>query len=193
LWRCPTGGHYELIYGALRERNVSLLSSRIAVSLAGSLDIHCEEHNLGWVVDAECGYACFPWKLGRIRRADVSFIAMDRLPPEQQRSQGYVTIPPDLAVEVVSPNDRVSELDEKVDEYQRAGVKLIWIIHPETRTVDVLRSDGSVSRLRAEDELSGEDVIPGFRCVVGALFPKPSEAEDQAAKNSGPLTPSQAS
>jgi hypothetical protein len=101
--------------------------------------------------------------------------------------------PPDLAVEVVSPNDRVSELDEKVDEYQRAGVKLILIIHPETRTVDVLRSDGSVSRLRAEDELSGEDVIPGFRCVVGALFPKPSEAEDQAAKNSGPLTPSQAS
>jgi Uma2 family endonuclease len=190
LLAMPDGGHYELIDGELRERNMSLLSSRIAVSLARRLDVHCDEHNLGWVVDAECGYACFPWKLGRIRRADVSFISMDRLPPEDQRSQGHVTIPPDLAVEVVSPNDRVWELDEKVDDYQRAGVRLIWIIHPETRAVDVMRIDGSVSRLRAQDELSGEDVIPGFRCLVAALFPKPPQPEAQAATNSGPVSPS---
>jgi Uma2 family endonuclease len=177
LLAMPDGGHYELVDGELRARNMSLLSSRVAVSLARRLDLHCEEHNLGWVVDAECGYACFPWKPGRIRRADVSFIKVDRLPSVEQRSQGYVTVPPDLAVEVVSPNDRVSDLDEKVDEYLRAGVKLIWIINPETQKVQVWRSDGSVIPLRAGDELSGENVIPGFRCTVEDLFPKPSHAE----------------
>ncbi len=176
LLAMPDGGHYELIDGELRERNMSLLSRRVAVSLARRLDVHCDEHNLGWVVDAECGYACFPWKPSRIRRADVSFIAVNRLPSEEQRSLGYVTIPPDLAVEVVSPNDLVSVLDEKVDEYLRAGVKLIWIIYPETLKVQVWRGDGSVMPLRAGDELSGEDVVPGFRCKVDDLFPKPSDA-----------------
>jgi Uma2 family endonuclease len=179
LLEMPDGGHYELIDGELKERNVSLLSSRVAVSLARRLDIHCETHNLGWVVDAECGYACFPWKPGRIRRADVSFIALDRLPSEEQRSHGYVTIPPDLAVEVVSPKDRVSELDVKVDEYLKAGVKLIWIIYPETMKVQVWRGDGSVIPLRAGDELSGEDVLPGFRCKVEDLFPKLTAAVAQ--------------
>ena len=177
LLAMPDGGHYELIDGELRERNMSLLSSRVAVSLARRLDLHCEQNNLGWVVDAECGYKCFPWKPSWIRRADVSFIGIDRLPSDEQRSQGYVTIPPDLAVEIVSPNDRVSELDEKIDEYLRAGVRLIWIINPETRKVQVSRHDGSVIPLRAEDELSGEDVLPGFRCKVDDLFPKPPQSE----------------
>jgi Uma2 family endonuclease len=177
LLAMPDGGHYELIDGEQRERNMRLLSGRVAVRLAQCLDVHCEEHNLGCVVDAECGYQCFPWQPSRVRRADVSFIGIDRLPSPDQRSRGYVTIPPDLAVEVVSPNDRVSALDENVDEYLRAGVRLVWIINPEILTVQVLRGDGSVNRLRAADELSGEDVIPGFRCKVDDLFPKASKAE----------------
>ena len=68
----PDGGHYELIDGELKERNISLLSSRVAVSLARRLDIHCEQNNLGWVVDGECGYKCFPWEPNRIRRADLT-------------------------------------------------------------------------------------------------------------------------
>jgi Uma2 family endonuclease len=184
LLAMPDGGHFELIDGELIERNMSLLSSRVAVSLARRLDVHCEALNLGWVMDAECGYACFPWKPRRIRRADVSFIAVDRLPPEEQRSQGYVTISPDLAVEVVSPDDRVSKLDEKVDEYLRAGVKLVWIINSETLKVQVWRSDGSVTSLRAGDELSGEDVLPGFRCMVEDLFPRAAHAESPYATKS---------
>jgi Uma2 family endonuclease len=188
LLAMPDGGHYELIDGELRERNMSLLSSRVAVSLARRLDVHCEQNNLGWVVDAECGYKCFPWKPGRVRRADVSFIGTDHLPSVEQRSQGYVTIPPDLAVEIVSPNDRVSELDEKIDEYLRAGVRLIWIINPETQKVQVWRRDGSVIPLRAEDELSGEDVVPDFRCKVGDLFPKQPHAEAHSPTKSDPVS-----
>ena len=187
LLAMPDGGHYELIDGELRGRNISLLSSRVAVSLARRLDVHCEAHNLGWVVDAECGYACFTWKPGRIRRADVSFIRVDRLPAEEQRAQGYVTIPPDLAVEVVSPNDLVGELDEKVEEYLRAGVQLVWVVRPTARAVQVFRSDRSESWLWAADELSGEDVLPGFRCKVGDLFPSSSEAAVQSPMKSDPV------
>jgi Uma2 family endonuclease len=182
LLAMPDGGHYELIDGELRERNMSLLSSRVAVSLARRLDVHCDQHNQGWVVDAECGYACFLWNPGRIRRADVSFIAASRLPSQEERAEGYVTIPPDLAVEVVSSNDYVYELENKVEEYIRAGVKLVWVVNPVTRIVDVLRADGSVSRLRAGDELSGEEILPGFRCRVDDLFPTSSDAGADAAE-----------
>jgi Uma2 family endonuclease len=74
-------------------------------------------------------------------------------------------------VEVTSPTDEVYDLEEKIEEYLRAGVRLIWVIHPEVRAIPVIRADGSGLRLRPGGELSGEDVIPGFRCPVDALFP----------------------
>jgi Uma2 family endonuclease len=192
LLAMPDGGHYELIDGELRERHVSFLSNVIAGEITGILRGHCRERNLGWIPSAEQGYRCFSWKPGRVRMADVSFIRKERVTDERW-AEGYCPIPPDLAVEVVSPNDLVDELDEKVEDYLRAGVKLIWVVHPALRAVQVFRSDKSASWLWAEDELSGEDVIPGFHCRVGDLFPMPPHAgkEDPAqpettAEVSGP-------
>ncbi len=90
---------------------------------------------------------------------------------KERLAEGFCSIAPDLAVEVVSPNDVIEELDEKVEEYLRTGVKLVWVVHPGVKAVQVFRADGSESWLRAPDELSGEDVIPGFRCRVEAFFP----------------------
>jgi Uma2 family endonuclease len=98
-------------------------------------------------------------------------------PPEAQWSEGYVTIPPDLAVEVASPSDEVYDLEQKVEEYLRAGVRLIWVIHPEVRAIQVTRADRSGHRLGPGDELSGEDVVPGFRCPVASLFPATQPAD----------------
>ncbi len=83
-------------------------------------------------------------------------------------------------MEVVSPTDLVSELDEKVEEYLRAGVKLVWVAHPAISKLEIRRGDGSGIWLRAEDVLTGEDVIPGFRCRVGDLFPIPPDGESLA-------------
>ena len=85
-------------------------------------------------------------------------------------SEGHIGIAPDLAVEVVSPNDLAYEIDKKVEEYDTASVKLIWVVNPETKTVRVHRADGTVTVLREKDELDGENVVPGFRCRVGDLF-----------------------
>ena len=81
----------------------------------------------------------------------------------------------------------LAELDEKLEDYQKAGVRLVWVIYPESRTVSVYRGDGSVSRLHQNEVLSGEDVIPGFRCEVGSLFPpvarpQADESVTEAAK-----------
>jgi Uma2 family endonuclease len=181
LLAMPDADHYELVDGVPVERTMSLLAGLVEAKLTQILGADCERTGVGRVVSPSCGYRCFPWKPRQVRRPDISFIARERLPAESQWSEGYVTIPPDLAVEVTSPSDGVYELEEKVEEYLRAGVRLIWVIHPEVRTIQVIRGDGSGYRLRAGDELTGEDVVPGFRCLVGSLFPASSQADASAA------------
>ena len=85
--------------------------------------------------------------------------------------QGHITIPPDLAVEVVSPNDLYCELERKVDEYLRAGVRMIWVLNPDFRTVRIFKDSIERStQIGPNDELAGDDVLPDFRCRVAELF-----------------------
>jgi len=104
-----------------------------------------------------------------VRRPDVSFIRLGRLPREEL-PKGHCTLAPDLPVKVVSPNELVYELDQKIGEYLEAGVRLVWVVHPDARTVEIHRPDSPGTILRENDELSGEDVLPGFRCAVRDLF-----------------------
>src|SRR5207247_1836738 len=97
LLAMPDGKHYELVDGVPVERATSLLASRVEVTLGRILDVHSDQNDLGWVVGPSCGYRCFPWKPRQVRRPDITFIARDRIPSETQWSEGYVTIPPDLA------------------------------------------------------------------------------------------------
>src|SRR4051794_28045676 len=82
------GGHYELIDGELRERNVSALSNLIASEIGGILRNYCHQNKLGWLFAADHGYRCFPWKPGQVRRADVSFIRRERYPWRQLSGDG---------------------------------------------------------------------------------------------------------
>ncbi len=181
LLAMPDGKHYELVNGVPLEKPTSLLCGRVETTLGCILDGCCAENDLGWVLGPSAGYRCFPWKPGNVRRPDVSFIARDRLPSPERWSEGYITIPSDLAVEITSPTDKVYSLEAKVEEYLRAGVRLIWVIHPEVRVIEIFRADGSSSRIRSGGELSGEDVVPGFRCPVDALFPAVQPADHPPA------------
>ena len=105
----------------------------------------------------------------RVRKPDVSFVRHDRLPGNLV-PKGWVKIPPDLAVEVISPNDRVFDLDGKLADYRDAHVPVVWVINPDRRTVTVYRIDNSIRLLFEDDELSGEDIIPGFRCRVREIL-----------------------
>src|SRR5262249_15262064 len=78
------GKHYELVDGVPVERTMSLLAGRVESKMIRILEGHCEGPDLGWVIGPSSGYRCFPWKPGKIRRPDVSFIARDRLPAPEQ-------------------------------------------------------------------------------------------------------------
>ena len=170
LLAMPDEKDYELVDGQLVERNMGFLSSWVAGELLFKIRSYCEVSRYGWVFPADNGYQCFPDAPNKVRKPDVSFVRRDRLPPHAW-TEGYLSIAPDLAVEVISPNDLAWEVDRKVAEYLGAGVPLVWVVHPEARAVRVHRASGQVSWLREEDELSGEDVIPGFLCRVTTIFP----------------------
>jgi Uma2 family endonuclease len=173
LLRMPDGKRYELVDGNLVEMNVSLWSSYVAGELYRRLGNHCRDHRLGWVLPEGTSYQCFPDTPNKVRRADTSFIGYERLTPEQAAEEGHVPIAPDLAAEVVSPNDRYYEVDTKVNEWLEAGVRLLWVVNPATRQVRVYRADGSEATVRENEELSGENVVTGFRCRAGDLFQPP--------------------
>ena len=169
------GQGFELVNGELREINVSKESSRVAGRICTRLDNFCEARDAGYVYPEGTSYRCFPDDPKGTRRADVSFIAVDRMPATTYEDDGHCTTAPDLVVEVVSPNDLSEEVEEKRDEWLAAGVKLVWVVSPATRSVRIHRADGSSALLRASDSLTAEDVLPGFTCPVSQLFRLPGE------------------
>jgi Uma2 family endonuclease len=166
LLSMPGGKNLELVDGDLVEKNVSALSSWVALRLGGLV----RAHGMEWVLGPDCGYQCFTDAPGKVRRPDLSFLRQDRLSWERFE-EGYIPVAPDLAVEVASRNDLLYEVEEKAAEYLGAGVKLVWIIRPRGRMVEVQRTDGSIHTLREHEDLSGEDVLHGFRCRIDELFP----------------------
>lgn len=85
----------------------------------------------------------------------------------------YGEVPPRLAVEVLSPNDRANQVNRKIADYLKSGVALVWLVDPDNRTVLVYRPSSGPALRREDEELLGEDVLPGFRCPVAELFYMP--------------------
>jgi Uma2 family endonuclease len=176
LIRMPDGERYELVDGQLVEHGMSVWSSYVAGKIYGRLDTFCQVKQFGWVLPEGTTYQCFPEEPSRVRRADVSFVRLERMSFEQATSEGHLRIAPDLGVEVLSPNDIAYDVDEKVQEYLRAGVRLIWVVNPVARTIQIHRPERQGIILHENDELDGEDVLPGFHCRVGDLFIPPAGA-----------------
>jgi Uma2 family endonuclease len=173
LLNLPDAVNYELVDGQLVERHMGSESSAIGAAIAAVLFTFVKQRRAGHVFNTECGYQCFRDTPNKVRKPDVSFIRSGRL-PDERIPQGHTKIAPDLAVEVISPGDLAYEVDEKVQEYLDAGVRLIWIVNPKTRSVRIHRPQnapqGAISALSEPDTISGEDVLPGFECKVREFF-----------------------
>jgi Uma2 family endonuclease len=104
-----------------------------------------------------------------VREPDVSYWSADRI-PLSEKPVGYPEVAPDLCVEVVSPSDRISELRKKAAEYLNCGVRMVWIADPEGQTVTIYRQPGEGRVLSDDAQITGEDVLPGFRCRIGEFF-----------------------
>lgn len=166
---------FELIDGEIVEKPpVGMRSSLVAIRLATLLNTFCDQQKLGWVFGADGGYRCFPGASRLVRKPDVSFVRKGRL-RDDHIPDGDLAIAPDLVVEVVSPNDLVYALERKVEEFLAAGTRLVWVINPRQRLVIAHRHDDTMSKVREGQELSGEDVVPGFSCQLSAFLLPPEQ------------------
>jgi Uma2 family endonuclease len=155
---------YEYVKGELVPMSPpSMIHGEISVNVIRYLDSHVYTHQLGRLYTAETTF-----DLGdRLVKPDVAFVSTDRLP--ENRRQGS-PVPPDLAVEIVSPTDRQYDVTEKAFAYLKAGTCLVWVIEPVAKTVMVYRSETDFTLLTYADTLTGEDVVEGFTCPVAQLF-----------------------
>jgi Uma2 family endonuclease len=170
LYRYPECDRSELVRGMLRvSEPPSGYHGQVATRLAARLDAYVEARRLGTVL-VEAGFI-----LARgpdtVRGPDVSFVSAERLDPERVPSE-FLSLAPDLAVEISSPKDGAWDLAEKVADYLAAGARLVWVVEPRNGTVTVHRADGSIQGLGPADSLDGEDVIPGFSCPLAQLLPR---------------------
>jgi Uma2 family endonuclease len=168
----PNDKDFELVDGRLLERKMGNKSNWIATNFAIVLSQFVTNARLGWIFTSEAGFRLNAARPNNVRKPDVSFVRFGRLPDEEP-AEGYDYLAPDLVVEVISPGDTVRELEEKIDEYLQAGVRLVWVLNPDLETVKVLRPDGTIVVQRGNDDLTGEGVLPGFRCKVSELFEMP--------------------
>ena len=104
-----------------------------------------------------------------VRAPDAAFVRQERIPPGGIPDP-FLDFTPDLIVEVKSPSNTLPELQAKVREWLEAGARLVWVVYPERRTVEVVRSLFDRVTLSVEDTLEGGDVLPGFSCRVAELF-----------------------
>lgn len=169
LWHMPHDGYrYELVKGELiRMSPTGGEHGDIAGELTVHLRTYVKPRQLGKVlVDSGFCLECCP---DTVRGPDIAFVSAAHIPPGGL-PKGFISGAPDLAIEIVSPNETAAEIQAKVQDYLTHGTRLVWVIEPGTRTALVYRSDGSARLLRAEDTLEGEDVVPGFAVKVAELF-----------------------
>ena len=161
--------HVELVEGEIvKTAPAGHEHGEIALAIGSLLREFVRMNKLGKTYGAETGFI-LSRNPDTVRAPDAAFVSTERV-TRQTRREGFFDGVPDLAVEVVSPEDTIGEIDAKVVEYLEAGTSLIWIIHPRTRTITVYRSLDQVRVLTANDMLDGNDVLPGFAVIVKEIF-----------------------
>ena len=131
---------------------------------------HVKRHGGGKVLVGDVGFVLqLPNDPERVRAPDVAFVAHPRL-PEGRLPQGFLSGPPDLAVEVLSHTDNPMDVQQKIRDYLDAGTRLVWLVAPQPKTVTIYRANGSAQLLRDHEVLTGEDVLPGLTIPLTEIF-----------------------
>jgi len=168
LWTLShEGKRYELDEGVLVEMSPTGDIHGIVAMWIGHLIVSfVVANNLGYVTAAETGFI-LSTNPDIIRAPDVAFIAKAHQMPLTGR---YYTIAPDFVVEVVSPGDTANQIRRKVNQFLAAGTRLIWVVYPDERFIDVYRPGYDIRTVKIEDTLDGGDVLPGLTLPMREVF-----------------------
>ncbi len=167
FWQLYAGKPYELVRGEVIEIMPGVYShGSVANRIGTKLRIFVDEHRLGDVVGADTG---FRLASDTLRAPDAAFISNARLATLTEPNK-FLPFPPDLAAEVVSPNDTATEIQDKVNLYLEAGTSLVWVIYPDLQQVVVHQPNRTSKTILRDGWLDGEDVLPGLSIAVADLF-----------------------
>ena len=162
-------GKSELVRGEVRVTPPAGARHGVAgANLLSALIAFVKKRNLGWVFGDGVGYELVRMP-HTVRVPDGSFVRADRFPPGGVGS-GLFRFAPDLAIEILSPSETASALEEKLHDYATASTPLVWVVDPSLRTIMTIASDAPVRWLSEGDTLDGGSVIPGFTCAVAEVF-----------------------
>lgn len=169
LLRMPDDGlRYELVNGEIRKMApAGSLHGNVAIQVTLPLAQYVKANELGVVFAAETGFK-LATNPDTVRAPDVAFVSRERI-EQIGMPEGYWPGAPDLAVEVVSPGDTYTEIQEKVLDWLAAGTRMVIVVNPRKRTASVHRG-ATATVLTEKDVLSGEDVVPGWSVPVKDLF-----------------------
>jgi Uma2 family endonuclease len=166
LRAAPEDGYkHELVDGKIVMSPAGFRHGLVSVKLATRLETFVESHGLGYVLESSTG---FRLPGGNVRLPDVSFVAHRE--GTDLVTDDFSNVPPDLAVEVLSPSDRSRQVLDKVGEYLDAGVRLVWVIDPKGQSAAIYRSTIKVTEIGIDGVLDGQDVVPGFRCTLREIL-----------------------
>ncbi|MGH8542194.1 MAG: Uma2 family endonuclease [Gammaproteobacteria bacterium] len=157
----------ELVRGRLVVREpAGYRHGAVAMNLAARLFQHVELTGAGQLLAAETGFTLVR-NPDTVRAPDIAFVRRERIPSD---TRGFPEMAPDLAVEVLSPDDRPGETLATVGDWLQAGACLVWVVDPERRIARIYRADGTEAVLGDTDALSGEAVLPGFSCPLTMIL-----------------------
>lgn len=168
---------YELVDGVLVEKVMGFLESTLACDLIFHLRTFLERHDLGFLAGPDGAARLMP---GLIRIPDISFVAWTQLPSRQRPRDPIARLAPALAVEVLSESNTEAEMARKLKEYFFSGVRVVWLVDPESRTVRFYSAPDHCTVLAEGQTLDGGDVLPGLSLPVATVFagmpaePKPT-------------------
>ena len=162
------GFRYELVRGVLRKMSpAGSEHGKIAMRLGARLELYVAANKLGQVFAAETGFRISS-NPDTVRAPDVAFVSRERI-ENIGTPEGYFPGPPDLAIEVVSPSDTYTEVEDKVIDWLTAGTKAVFVINPKKRSVSIHQQSG-IALLKETDVLSGGEVVPGWSLPIKDLF-----------------------
>jgi Uma2 family endonuclease len=158
---------FELVDGVLVEKIMGYAESAVACELIGFLKPFLRQHDLGAIAGEAGAMRLMP---GLIRIPDVSFVSWARLPTRKLPLDPIAGLAPDLAIEVLSKGNTKKEITRKLRDYFFAGTRLVWLVDPDKRTVEVFTAPDQSVLLTEEQTLDGGEVLPGFSLPVKQIF-----------------------
>jgi Uma2 family endonuclease len=158
--------HYEIVNGQPEEKEMAgAKHGGVGMRLGAEVWFHVRAHKLGCVYGPDTTFLIG----GNDRLPGVAFVSATRIPAEGE-PEGKWEIAPDLAVEVISPNDLYGRVEGKLWDYFAAGVRQVWLVSTARQTVTLYRSPTDSTVFTGDQELVSEDLLPGFRCRLGDIF-----------------------